>query len=127
MHSFDLTYRPTDTLRIATVVMGSNIDQGIDNSHSSGEAFRFGITASPNKGRWHDVSIMFFDDQVDINDMGYQMIHNWAYAGSHNGWKFTDYDASSLLLATEINANIAIETNADFTIAGKSIQFRLWR
>ena len=103
--------------------MGSSIDQGIDNSHSSGEAFRIGITASPNKGRWHDVSLMFFDDQVDINDMGYQMINNWAYAGSHNGWKFTDYDASSPLLATEINANIAIETNADFSTAGKSIQF----
>ena len=123
VHSFDLTYRPTDTLRVATVVMGSSIDQGIDNRHSSGEAFRMGITASPNKGRWHDVSLMFFDDQVDINDMGYQMINNWAYAGSHNGWKFTDYDASSPLLATEINANIAIETNADFSTAGKSIQF----
>ena len=74
MHSLDLTYRPTDTLRVATVVMGSSIDQGIDNSHSSGEAFRIGITASPNKGRWHDVSLMFFDDQVDINDMGYQFL-----------------------------------------------------
>jgi len=51
------------------------------------------------------------------------MINNWAYAGSHNGWKFTDYDASSPLLATEINANIAVETNADFSTAGKSIQF----
>jgi hypothetical protein len=105
--------------------MGSSIDQGIDNRHSSGEAFRMGITASPNKGRWHDVSLMFFDDQVDINDMGYQMINNWAYAGSHNGWKFTDYDASSPLLATEINANIAIETNADFSTCWQIHSVRL--
>ncbi len=123
VHALDLTYRPTDKLRIETVIMGSDIDQGIDDTHSSGQALRAGFTASPGKGRWHNVSTMYFDDQVDINDMGYQMINNWSYWGSHNGWKFTDFGEASKLLSTEIEANIAIETDAEFDVAGESIQF----
>ena len=122
VHAIDLNYRPTEKIRIESVVMHGSIDQGIDNTKTSGDAFRFSLTALPQPNRWHNVAAMYFDDQIDINDMGYQMINNWGYFGSHNGWKFVDYGEGSTLLSTEIEANLAIETNADYDSAGESVQ-----
>lgn len=121
VHSVDLTYRPTEKLRIDTVLINSNVEQGLDGIRKSGEAFRFRLTASPRKGRWHDMGAYFFDDQVDITDMGYQMTDNWFFVGNQNGLKFSDYDQSSVLLSSEIEAGWGIEGNADLEKAGHSI------
>jgi len=121
VHSVDLTYRPTEKLRIDTVLVNSNVEQGLDGTRKSGEAFRFRLTASPRKGRWHDMGAYFFDDQVDITDMGYQMTDNWFFVGNQNGLKFSDYDQSSVLLSSEIEAGWGIEGNADLEKAGHSI------
>ncbi|MBT5204472.1 MAG: hypothetical protein HOL98_13530, partial [Gammaproteobacteria bacterium] len=121
VHSVDLTYRPTDKLRIDTVLINSNIDQGLDGTKTSGQAFRFRLTASPSKGRWHDMGAYFFDDEVDISDMGYQMTDNWFFVGNQNGLKFTGYDESSALLSSEIEAGWGVEGNADLDKAGHSV------
>ena len=126
VHSLDLTYRPTESLRVGTVLMSSHIEQGLTGTDSSdktsGQAFNLGITASPNKGRWHNLSMFYFDDEVDINDMGYQMINNWSYTGNQNGFKFTDFDPESILLSSELGVSFGIETNGDFDTASRSIQ-----
>ena len=126
VHSLDLTYRPTDKLRIATVLMGSNIEQESRDSgatdSTSGQALNIGITASPNKSRWHNFSMFYFDDQVDINDMGYQMVNNWSYIGNQNGFKFTEFGPDSFLLSSELGVAFGIETNGDFDMAGRSVQ-----
>ena len=126
VHALDLTYRPTEQLRIGTVLMGSDIDQELDGSsataNTSGQAFNMNITASPKKGRWHNLSMFYFDDEVDINDMGYQMINNWSYVGNQNGFKFTEFDPTSVLLSSELEVGIGIETNGDFDTAGRSLQ-----
>ena len=121
VHSVDLTYRPTDKVRIDTVLITSNVDQGLDGTKTSGEAFRFRLTASPRKGRWHDMGVYFFDDEVDIGDMGYQMTDNWFFVGNQNGFKFTDYDETSIFLSSEIEAGFGIEGNADLDKSGQSV------
>ena len=127
VHSLDLTYRPTDQLRIETVLIGSNIEYGSRSSgaidNTSGQAFNFGITASPKKNRWHNLSMFYFDDQVDINDMGYQMINNWSYISNQNGFQFTEFDPDSFLLSSELGVAFGIETNGDFDTAGRSVKF----
>ena len=72
--------------------MTSNVDQGLDGAKKSGDAFRFRLTASPRKGRWHDMGIFFFDEEIDISDMGYQMTNNWLFVGNQNGLKFSDHE-----------------------------------
>ncbi len=113
VHSIDMVYRPTNKLRLETVFLTSNVDQGLDGTETSGDAFRFRITASPRKGRWHDMGIFFFDEETDINDMGYQMSNNWLFIGSQNGLKFTDFEESSILLSSEYEFGAGYEANAD--------------
>ena len=113
VHSIDAIYRPNNKLRFETIYLTSNVDQGIDNTETSGDIFRFRLTASPEKGRWHDFGIFFFDEDTDISDMGYQMNNNMLWAGGQNGLKFTDFDESSLLLSTEYEYGFGYEANAD--------------
>ncbi len=113
VHSIDAIYRPTNKLRLETIFLTTNVDQGIDETETSGEAFRFRITASPRKGRWHDFGIFFFDEDTDMSDMGYQMNNNWFFAGGQNGLKFTDFDESSVLLSSEYEYGGGYEANAD--------------
>ena len=120
VHSVDLTYRPTDKLRIDAIFITSNVDQGLDGTKKSGEAFRLRLTASPRKGRWHDMGIFFFDEEVDITDMGYQMSNNWLFVGNQNGFKFSDYDESSIFLSNDIEVGFSFEGNADLDKSGLS-------
>jgi len=113
VHSIDAIYRPNDKLRLETIYLTSSVNQGIDNIESSGDIFRFRLTASPRKGRWHDFGIFFFDEDADISDMGYQMNNNMFWAGGQNGLKFTDFDESSVLLSTEYEYGFGYESNAD--------------
>ena len=120
VHSVDLTYRPTDKMRIDTVFITSDVDQGLDGTKQSGDAFRFRLTASPRKGRWHDFGVFFFDEGADISDMGYQVTDNWLFAGSQNGLKFSDYDESSVFLSNAFELGFSYEANADLNKASVS-------
>ena len=114
VHAVDVIYNPTDKIRTNAVFMTSSIDQGLVNPHStSGEAFRLRFTSSPKKGRWHDVGLFYFDENIDINDMGYQMLNNWMFLGAQNGFKFTDFDASSIIQSNEFEFGLGVESNAD--------------
>ncbi len=120
VHSIDLTYRPTDKVRVDTVFISSNIEQGLDETKKSGEAFRFRLTASPRKGRWHDMGIFFFGKELDITDMGYQISNDWLFLGSQNGLKFSDYDESSIFLSNEFEVGYSFESNADLDKSSQS-------
>ena len=120
VHSIDLTYRPTDKVRVDAVFISSNIEQGLDEIKKSGEAFRFRLTASPRKGRWHDMGVFFFGKELDITDMGYQISDNWLFLGSQNGLKFSDYDESSIFLSNEIEVGYSFEGNADLDTSSQS-------
>ena len=120
VHSVDLTYRPTDKMRIDTVFITSDVDQGLDGTKQSGDAFRFRLTASPRKGRWHDFGVFFFDEGTDISDMGYLVTDNWLFAGSQNGLKFSDYDESSVFLSNAFELGFSYEANADLNKASVS-------
>ena len=120
VHSLDLVYRPSDKLRIDTIFITSKIDQRIGDINKSGDAFRFRLVASPRKGRWHDVGIFFFDEDTDINDMGYKITNNWLFAGNQNGLKFSDFDESSIFLSQEYEVGLAYEANADLNKSSHS-------
>ena len=120
VHSVDLIYRPTDKMRIDTIFITSDVDQGLDGTKQSGDAFRFRLTASPRKGRWHDFGVFFFDEGTDISDMGYQITDNWLFVGSQNGLKFSDYDHSSVFLSNAFELGVSYEANADLNKAGVS-------
>ena len=114
VHAVDVIYNPTDKIRTNAVFMTSSIDQGLVNPHSSsGEAFRLRFSSSPKKGRWHDIGLFYFDENIDINDMGYQMLNNWMFLGAQNGFKFTDFGATSILQSNELEFGVGVESNAD--------------
>jgi len=66
-------------------------------------------------------AIFFFDEEVDITDMGYQMSNNWLFVGNQNGFKFSDYDESSIFLSNDIEVGFSFEGNADLDKSGQSV------
>ena len=110
--SVDIIYRPKDTLRFDTIFINSKIDDPVV-SKDSGNAFRFRMTTSPTKKRYHDVGIFYFDENLDITDMGYQMENNWLFVGSQNGLKFTDYDNTSIFQSNQVEMGVGHEANGD--------------
>ena len=113
VNSVDIIYRPKDTLRFDAIFINSQVDDPILEK-DSGNAFRFRMTTSPSKQRYHDVGIFYFDKNLDITDMGYQMENNWLFVGSQNGLKFTDYDESSPFQSNQVELGIGYESNGDF-------------
>jgi hypothetical protein len=113
VNSVDIIYRPKDTLRFDTIFINSKVDDPLVNK-DSGNAFRFRMTTSPSKKRYHDVGIFYFDENLDITDMGYQMENDWLFVGSQNGLKFTDYDDSSIFQSNQIELGVGYESNGDF-------------
>tara|TARA_Y100000766_G_scaffold72263_1_gene60743 strand:+ start:3198 stop:5504 length:2307 start_codon:yes stop_codon:yes gene_type:complete len=112
VNSVDIIYRPKDTLRFDAIFINSQVDDPIIEK-DSGNAFRFRMTTSPTKQRYHDVGIFYFDEDLDITDMGYQMENNWLFAGSQNGLKFTDYDENSPFQSNQVELGIGYESNGD--------------
>ena len=113
VNSVDMIYRPKDTLRFDAIFINSQVDDPRVEK-DSGNAFRFRMTTSPSKQRYHDVGIFYFDKNLDITDMGYQMENNWLFAGSQNGLKFTDYDEDSPFQSNQIELGVGYESNGNF-------------
>ena len=112
VNSVDIIYRPKDTMRFDAIFINSKVDDPLVNK-DSGNAFRFRMTSSPTKQRYHDVGIFYFDENLDITDMGYQMENNWLFVGSQNGLKFTDYDDTSIFQSNQVEVGVGYEANGD--------------
>jgi hypothetical protein len=112
VNSVDIIYRPKDTMRFDAIFINSKIDDPLVDK-DSGNAFRFRMTSSPTKQRYHDVGIFYFDENLDITDMGYQMENNWLFVGSQNGLKFTDYDDTSIFQSNQVEVGVGYEANGD--------------
>ena len=112
VNSVDVIYRPKDTMRFDAIFINSKIDDPLVDK-GSGNAFRFRFTSSPTKQRYHDLGIFYFDENLDITDMGYQIEKDWLFAGSQNGLKFTDYDESSIFQSNQVELGIGLEANGD--------------
>jgi len=113
VHSLDMVYRPNNKTRIDTIYISSDVEQGIDNSQKNGEAFRFRLTSSPTTERYYDAFLFFFDEDTDINDMGYQIIDDYFFGGIQNGFKRSDFSDSSIFLSNQLEFGIGHEANGD--------------
>ena len=112
VNTIDLIYRPKDTMRFDAIFINSKIDDPLVDK-DSGNAFRFRFTSSPTKQRYHDLGIFYFDENLDITDMGYQMEKDWLFAGSQNGLKFTDYDDTSIFQSNQVELGLGLQANGD--------------
>ena len=113
VHSLDMVYRPNDKTRIDGIYITSDVDQGVNKTKKDGEAFRFRLTSSPTTNRYYDAFLFFFDEDTDINDMGYQMIDDYFFGGVQNGFKQSNFSDSSFLLSNQIEFGIGHEANGD--------------
>ena len=114
VNSLDFVYRPNDKTRIEGIYITSDVEQGIDDTKKDGEAFRFRLTSSPSSNRYYDAFLFFFDEDTDINDMGYQIIDDYFFGGVQNGFKQTNFSDSSVFLSNQFEFGIGHEANGDF-------------
>lgn len=113
VHALDMVYRPNDKTRIDSIYISSKVDQGLGNLNKDGEAFRFRLTASPTTNRYYDAFLFFFDEDTDINDMGYQIIDDYFFGGLQSGFKKSDFSDSSIFLSNQLELGFGHEANGD--------------
>ena len=105
VHSIDLAYRPTDKIRIASVVLNSDVNG------KKGNGFRFRYVGSPTKKLSHDIGFFHFDKNLNLSDMGYLLKNNWSILAGQTKYRDNEFDTDSINLSREFELSYSIQTN----------------
>ena len=119
VHSFDLAYRPNDKTRIATILLNSNIDG------DTGNGFRFRLVAAPTKKLSHDIGFFYFDEDLDLGDMGYLVTNNWAILAGQSKYKVNDFQTDSINMSREYEFGYSTQTNASGDRANDGLSLKV--
>ena len=52
--------------------------------------------AAPTKKLSHDIGFFYFDEDLDLGDMGYLVTNNWAILAGQSKYKVNDFQADSI-------------------------------
>ena len=95
VHAFDYENQITEFLTLNSLLVHS------DTTDESGNGMRFEMNYDPNQYWMHMVSFFRFDDDLDINDMGYQSRNNVRGLKTHTMYTQTNFPENSKLLERE--------------------------
>ena len=90
VHASDFEYKPNDNIRVNGVLLNSKIN------HENGYGFRVGYLRTPNKNFSTGAGIYYFDDKIDLSDMGYLWKNDYLMLTGRTQFKNTDLPSSSL-------------------------------
>ncbi len=92
VHAFDYENQATETLTLNSLLMYS------DTIDESGYGMRFGMNYDPNKFWNTEIAYYRFDDDLNINDMGYQTRNNLSNFRTFTMYTETDFLTTSKIL-----------------------------
>ncbi len=95
VHAFDYENQITEFLTLNSLLVHS------DTTDESGNGMRFEMNYDPNQYWMHMVSFFRFDDDLDINDMGYQSRNNVRGLKTRTMYTQTNFPENSKLLERE--------------------------
>ena len=105
VHAFDYENQATEALTLNSLLMYS------DTTDESGYGMRFGMSFEPNKYWNTGISYTRFDDDLNINDMGYQARNNVSKLRAVTRYTQTDFPQTSKIL--ERGYKLAFSKEAD--------------
>ena len=105
VHAFDYENQATEALTLNSLLVHS------DTTDESGNGMRFEMNYDPNQYWVHTVAFFRFDDDLDINDMGYQSRNNVRGLKTHTNYTQTDFPQTSKILEREYKLSFSKETD----------------
>jgi hypothetical protein len=136
VHAFDYENQATEALTLNSLLMYS------DTTDESGYGMRFSMSFEPNKYWNTGISYKRFDDDLNINDMGYQARNNLSNLRAVTRYTQTDFPQTSKILEREYKLAFSKEADthglqlaqaAEFEFkqtfkntSGFEVEFRQW-
>ena len=105
VHAFDYENQATEALTLNSLLMYS------DTTDESGFGMRFGMSYEPDKYWNTGISYYRSDDDLNVNDMGYQTRNNLSKLRTFTKYTQTDFSQTSKIIAREYR--LAFSKRAD--------------
>ena len=80
-----------------------------DVNGETGYGFNFGYGHDPSKNRHNGVGVYYFDENLDINDMGYLVRNDWLMIGGRASIKQTNFSQDSITRARKYEIGYSLK------------------
>ena len=117
VNSVDFDYRPSSVLRINGLLVNSKVDD------ENGYGFDFGMGYDPDKTKHFGFGLYYFDENLDVNDMGYLVRNDWLMFGGRYQIKKTDFSSNSLFRDRQYEFGWSLKSDSSFDKEPSSIRF----
>ena len=105
VHTADFEYWASEDLRVSGVLINSKVND------EDGYGFRVGYGYTPSKSFSGGMGIWYFDEKVDLSDMGYLWRNDYAMLSGRFEWKQAEFPKSSLSRERRYQIDFAYETD----------------
>ena len=119
VNTVDFDYRPSPVLRLNGLLVHSKVDD------KNGYGFDFGLGYDPDKTRRFGFGLYYFDEIVDVNDMGYLARNDWLMFGGRYQIRQTDFSADSLLRSRQYEFGWSLKSDSSFNKEPSAIRFSI--
>ena len=119
VNSMDFDYRPSSVLRLNGLLVHSKVED------KNGYGFDFGLGYDPDKTRRFGFGLYYFDQNLDVNDMGYLARNDWLMFGGRYQIRQTDFSADSLLRSRQYEFGWSLKSDSSFNKEPSAIRFSI--
>ena len=119
VNSFDLEYLPSKIHRLTSNLMHSKAED------KDGFGLTLGYRYDPNKDFSSGLGIYYYDDDLDLNDMGYLILNDRLQFNGRTQFKKTDFSKDSSLRARLFEIGYGSKFNADSTRESSNMAFKI--
>ncbi|HJM59396.1 MAG TPA: DUF5916 domain-containing protein [SAR86 cluster bacterium] len=119
VNSVDFDYRPSSVLRINGLLVNSKV------ADVNGYGFDLGLGYDPNKTRHFGFGLYYFDENLDVNDMGYLVRNDWLMFGGRYQIKKTDFNTDSLFRERQYELGWSLKSDSSLDKEPSSINFSI--
>ena len=105
VHSIDFDYLHSQSFRLTGILLNSLVN------NEEGKGLRLGMESMPQKNISHYLGFYYFDDDLDINDMGYLARNGWMLLGGRSSFRVTDFGEESPFMRREYTIQYGGDSN----------------
>ena len=105
VHTADFEYWASEDLRVSGVLMNSKVND------QDGYGFRVGYGYTPSKTFSGGMGLWYFDEKIDLSDMGYLWRNDYAMFSGRFEWKQPEFPESSINRERRYQIDFAYETD----------------
>ena len=107
VNSFDFLYLPSEIHRVNGNFMHSSVD------NQDGFGLTLGYAYNPNRDFSSGIGINYYDDRLDLNDMGYLILNDRFMFNGRTQFKRTTFDEGSILRSRLFEIGYGSKFNVD--------------